>query len=731
MSQPDLNPTGFDPSFATASGWAEMYRARGLQVVPCKDKHPALGEWKEFQNELIPQSLFDLWYAQGSGRFAALDDMGVITGPCSGAKIMLDLDTYKSAAALTWWQGVLAVHNNGSELETWEQLTGGGGRQMFFECPEGWMTGNATTDIDVDVRGRGGFAVLPPTMHASGRRYAWRPGHEPWEIPILTAPPWLLDEIEKLVAEHGGGTGAAGGERPDYSGPSRTSFGTIIDGRERYMRDLIFAALVGYRIDGPIPPGKAERYAVWEDYCRNVAVQAPVAGESLEAGLDREGRGAALFDQKWAYLLRQWEGKVAEAARVRKAKEPPRASEPPPAQPKAPPNLIPLLSAFPIDEASIPVRDWVIPGFLLKMAMTLLVAPPGHGKSLLTLQTGIAVALGMEWGGWMPRTPQKVLVINAEDDIDEMRRRLVASARQMGVSHTALAGKLLLAETPENIVIAKMDARSKSVVRTPLVENLVATIQHHGIGLIVADPFAETFEGDENSNSEVKWAGVLWREVARRTGAALLLVHHTKKYAAAMAGDADASRGGGSMIGIARVLCTLFNMTEAEAQVMGIEPDERTSYVRFDDGKTNYSKRGVVRWFEKKTVTLGNSTGFVAGDEVGVLHPWKPRGPTDGINIQILGMCWDRIDRGIEGNDGKPTGAYYSPVQQSKERWVGNVVVDELGRSEEQAKQIIKHWEKTGIIEIFEYTDPVQRKPRRGVRCVAKNRPDKGASWNS
>jgi hypothetical protein len=545
------------------------------------------------------------------------------------------------------------------------------------------------------------------------------------------APQWLLDEIERLVAEHGGGTGVPPGQKPDYSGPSRTSFGTIIDGRERYMRDLIFAALVGYRIDNPIMPGSVERDAVWADYLRNVAVQAPLPGESLEDGLEREGRGATLFAQKWLYLLKQWDTKVADAAKVRKDKEPPRASEPPPEQPKQPANLIPLQSAFPIDEALIPVRDWVVPGLLLKKAMTLLVAPPGNGKSLLTLQMSIAVALGMEWGGWMPRKPEKVLVINAEDDLDEMRRRLVASARQMGVSHAALAGKLMLAETLENIVIAKMDARSKSVVRTPLVENLVATIQHHGIGFIVADPFAETFEGDENSNSEVKWAGVLWREVARRTGTALLLVHHTKKYAAAMAGDADASRGGGSMIGVARVLCTLFHMTEAEAQVMGIEPDERTSYVRFDDGKTNYSKRGMVRWFEKKTVTLGNSTGFVPGDEVGVLQPWKPASPTDGINIQILGMCWDRIDRGIEGNDGKPTGSYYGPTTTSKERWVGNVVIDELGRNEDQAKQILKDWEKNRIIETFDYTDPVSRKPRKGVRCIAKNRPDKATSWNS
>ena len=54
--------------------------------------------------------------------------------------------------------------------------------------------------------------------------------------------------------------------------------------------------------------------------------------------------------------------------------------------------------------------------------------------------------------------------------------------------------------------------------------------------MCIADPFAETFEGDENSNSEVKFVGILWREVARKTKAAMWLVHHTKKYAGSMAG---------------------------------------------------------------------------------------------------------------------------------------------------------------------------------------------------
>src|SRR5262249_3925734 len=153
-----------------------------------------------------------------------------------------------------------------------------------------------------------------------------------------------------------------------------------------------------------------------------------------------------------------------------------------------------------------------------------------------TLQLAIAAALGMNWGGWTFRKAVKVLIINAEDDIDEMRRRLVAAARVMGVAQEQLEGRIFLAENPESIVIAKTDFRTKTVTRTPLLEQMIKTINDNDIGVTFVDPFAETFEGDENSNSEVKWAGILWREVARRTNSAMMLVHHTRKYAHDMAG---------------------------------------------------------------------------------------------------------------------------------------------------------------------------------------------------
>jgi RecA-family ATPase len=155
-----------------------------------------------------------------------------------------------------------------------------------------------------------------------------------------------------------------------------------------------------------------------------------------------------------------------------------------------------------------------------------------------------------------------------------MRRRLYAASTLMTCAVEKLRPHVAFAETPSDIVIAKADSRTKTVVRTPMVEAIVATILQNGFDIVIIDPFAETFEGDENSNSELKWAAVLWREIARRTNAAVLLVHHTKKYGAE-AGSIDAARGGSALVGVARIVSTLFTMTEQEATSFNVDSEKR------------------------------------------------------------------------------------------------------------------------------------------------------------
>jgi putative DNA primase/helicase len=46
------------------------------------------------------------------------------------------------------------------------------------------------------VRGDGGLIVAPPSVHASGREYAWDVAAHPDEVPLAAAPGWLLTLLD-------------------------------------------------------------------------------------------------------------------------------------------------------------------------------------------------------------------------------------------------------------------------------------------------------------------------------------------------------------------------------------------------------------------------------------------------------------------------------------------------------------------------------------------------------
>ena len=141
-------------------------------------------------------------HAQGHRASSRLDDdtaaqwfagrrhpqIGIVTGACSDGVFVIDLDTHKSPDAAQWWQQVLTDHD-ALAFETPTQTTGGGGTQILFRAPSGWIPPTNKTSIGVDIRGQGGFAMLPPSRHESGRDYAWKEGLEPWAVPVMEAPP--------------------------------------------------------------------------------------------------------------------------------------------------------------------------------------------------------------------------------------------------------------------------------------------------------------------------------------------------------------------------------------------------------------------------------------------------------------------------------------------------------------------------------------------------------------
>lgn len=115
---------------------------------------------------------------------------------CGGCGVLaLDLDTYKD----TFAGGGLLFR---SDEETITSLTGAGGTHLLYAMPEGRRYTNMTGGLPpgIDVRGWGGYVVLPPSTHPNGNAYRWEVGYGPHETGLLPLPNALRSVLDESHA---------------------------------------------------------------------------------------------------------------------------------------------------------------------------------------------------------------------------------------------------------------------------------------------------------------------------------------------------------------------------------------------------------------------------------------------------------------------------------------------------------------------------------------------------
>lgn len=165
--------------------YAEQY---GFRILPVqkKGKRPILDNWTESASSDPDEVKRMLSRHKGN--------IGVACGPGSNLAV-IDVDLPHGEETLAKLEAEL-----GKLPETLTQRTGGGGRQLFFRYPQGVTIKNSAGEngkglgVNVDVRGDGGQCVLPPSIHPSGRTYAWiTKGVPPADLP----PAW----VERLKAK--------------------------------------------------------------------------------------------------------------------------------------------------------------------------------------------------------------------------------------------------------------------------------------------------------------------------------------------------------------------------------------------------------------------------------------------------------------------------------------------------------------------------------------------------
>lgn len=168
--------------------WALRYLSRGWSVIPIRtrEKRPLL-PWHPYQDHLAEAEEIGDWF-----RRWPTANIAIVTGAVSGL-LVLDVDPrHGGDASLSRLEQA-----HGPIPATVEAITGGGGRHLYFSHPGGTVHNRVNLAEGIDLRGDGGYVVAPPSLHPSGRRYAWKKGHGPGETVLANMPEWLLRLVLK------------------------------------------------------------------------------------------------------------------------------------------------------------------------------------------------------------------------------------------------------------------------------------------------------------------------------------------------------------------------------------------------------------------------------------------------------------------------------------------------------------------------------------------------------
>lgn len=372
------------------------------------------------------------------------------------------------------------------------------------------------------------------------------------------------------------------------------------------------------------------------------------------------------------------------------------------------------------DADTIPPRHWLYGTQLIRGYVTVLVAPGGTGKSAYAMGVGMALAARRPLFGDHIFAPVNVALINLDDPMDELERRVAAIMLAHKIRREDLEGRLFLEDCDGHGLTLAAPARDDNgfYVANPDEKELTDLIRANNIGLIVCDPFAESHTLEENSNPQMVQAAAVWRRIARATDCAVLLVHHVRK------GDAsgiDAARGAKALSDSARVGLLMTIMSIAEAEEFGIEDDDRTAFVRLDDAKRNMAPASKARWFRLMPVRLGNTFDptYPNGDSVGAIVAWQPpdsaiaTAPTSELNTVL-----DAIKAGPE-----PGVLYTKSGRGGSARGCAQVLCEAFQVTEKEAAKMTARWFKSGLLFEVEYFHPKWRRTAKGVAVRDHDRP--------
>jgi hypothetical protein len=215
----------------------EEYQSRGIHTFPqSRNKTPVVKEWND--RDFTPEQ----------HKVNGFEAIGTCPGRWAGNVMVFDVDGPQGRES---WAKCLEQY--GPLPDTWTVHTGrvDGGEHHYYMVPDGLFVKSTASRFaeKVDLRGTRGQAVLPPTVHRSGKVYQWHYAGKPCYIPDpekipLLPEPWVKALIDKEQANFPDQSPPAPSPRP-FSGNTCKYAETALQAEV----NLVATALVDTRND--------------------------------------------------------------------------------------------------------------------------------------------------------------------------------------------------------------------------------------------------------------------------------------------------------------------------------------------------------------------------------------------------------------------------------------------------------------------------------------------------
>jgi RecA-family ATPase len=184
-----------------------------------------------------------------------------------------------------------------------------------------------------------------------------------------------------------------------------------------------------------------------------------------------------------------------------------------------------FFSAAKLKDKPVQARQWLVPDLIPDRTVTLLGGDGGTGKSLLAKLLASACVTGNPWIG-LPVKAGPAIYFTAEDDEDEVHRRLDDILKATGGTYDDLADLIICSHAGKDALLATQASPTTPLQPTDLYRRLDMRMAAVKPVVVVLDTLADLFPGNENDRAQARQFVGLLRALAIKHDCAVILLAH-------------------------------------------------------------------------------------------------------------------------------------------------------------------------------------------------------------